>query len=147
MFHWALNTSLSLLILFHKQHFYKRRQAEIGKKIKQMLSNTPKLNFSYLTIIHILHLRYCSKIMGHILKTKQKSKHVFFHETTQIITMKTKMKKKNRLHRCGKNRLGLDMDTNIVNKKVSLYFFFLSRFFFTNIHESQNCRGSGRAFP
>ena len=89
-----------------------------------MLSNNPKLNFIYLTIIHILHLRYCSKIMGHILKTKQKSNHVFFHETTQIITMKTKMKKKNRLHRCGKNRLGLDMDTNVVNKKVSLYFFF-----------------------
>ena len=29
--------------------------------------------------------------MGHILKTKQKSNHVFFHETTQIITMKTKI--------------------------------------------------------
>ena len=99
-----------------------------------MLSNTPKLNFSYLTIIHILHLRYCSKIMGHILKTKQKSKHVFFHETTQIITMKTKMKKKNRLHRCGKNRLGLDMDTNIVNKKVSLYLFLFSISLFFHEH-------------
>ena len=88
--------------------------------------------------------------MGHILKTKQKSNHVFFHETTQIITMKTKMKKKNRLHRCGKNRLGLDMDTNVVNKKVSLYFFFfffsISLFFHehSRITELQAKR---RAFP
>ena len=41
--------------LFYKQHYYKQRQAEIGKKIKQMLSNTLRLNFCYLKIIHILH--------------------------------------------------------------------------------------------
>ena len=57
---------------FYKQHFYKHRHAEIGRKIKQMLRNTLRLNFSYLTIIHILHLRYYSKIIVHILKSKQK---------------------------------------------------------------------------
>ena len=28
----------------YKPHFYKQNQAEIGKKIKQKLSNTPRLN-------------------------------------------------------------------------------------------------------
>ena len=41
---------------------------------KQMLSNTLGLNFSYLKIIHILHPRYHPKIIGHILKNKQKDK-------------------------------------------------------------------------
>ena len=49
---------------FHKQHFYKQRQAEIGKKMKQMLSNTLRLNFCYLKIIHILHPRYHQKIIS-----------------------------------------------------------------------------------
>ena len=31
--------------LYYKQHFYKQRQAEICKKIKQKLSNTLRLNF------------------------------------------------------------------------------------------------------
>ena len=40
------------------------------QKIKQTLSNTQRLNFSYLAIIYILHLRYHQKIMGNILKNK-----------------------------------------------------------------------------
>ena len=44
-----------IYIPFFKQHFYKQHQAEIGKKIKQMLSNTLRLNLCYLKIIHILH--------------------------------------------------------------------------------------------
>ena len=35
---------------FYKQHIYKQRQAEIGKKITQMLSNTMRLNFCYLKL-------------------------------------------------------------------------------------------------
>ena len=45
-------------LFFNKQHFYKQCQGEIGKKIKQMLSNTLRLNFFYLKIIVILHPRY-----------------------------------------------------------------------------------------
>ena len=37
-----------------------------------MLSNTPRLNFSYLKIINILHTRYQPKIMGYILKKQVK---------------------------------------------------------------------------
>ena len=65
-------TSEAVSRFFYKKHFYKQRQAEIGKKIKQMLSNTLRVNFSYLKMIHILHLRYYSKIIVHILKRKQK---------------------------------------------------------------------------
>ena len=56
---------------FNEKHFYKQRQAEIGKKIKQMLSNTPRLNFCYLKIILFLHPRYHPKIAGDILKNEQ----------------------------------------------------------------------------
>ena len=44
---------------FYKQHIYKKRQAEIGKKkITQMLSTTMRLNFCYLKLflffIHVI---------------------------------------------------------------------------------------------
>ena len=52
---------------FYKKIFYKQCQAEIGKKIKQKLSNTLRLNFLYLKIIHFLHTPYHPRI-GDILK-------------------------------------------------------------------------------
>ena len=64
---------------FYKQHFYKQHQAEIGKTIKKilhnilMLHNILSLNFCYLKIIHIIHPLYNRKIIGHILKNKQKN--------------------------------------------------------------------------
>ena len=85
---------------FYKQHVYKQRQAEIGKKSRQMLSNTLRLNFCYLKIIHILHTRYHPWITGHILKAKQKNKYVCIYEIIRLIIMKIKMKMKNRSHRC-----------------------------------------------
>ena len=45
-----------------------------------MLSNTLRLNFCYLNIIHILHPCYYPKIIGHIQKNKQKEKYVFKNE-------------------------------------------------------------------
>ena len=65
-----------------------------------MLSNTLRLNFCYLTIIHNLHL----KIIEHNLKNNQKSKHVLIYEITQLIIMKMKIKMKSRSHRYSKNR-------------------------------------------
>ena len=59
---------------FYKQQFYKQRQAEIGKKIKQKLRNILRLNFCYLTIIGILHPRYNTKIIRNILKKCTKNK-------------------------------------------------------------------------
>ena len=69
-----------------------------------MLSNTMRLYFSYLTIIHIFLLTLQSKIIGDILRYKQKSKVLLIHEITQLIIMKMKIKTKNRSHRYGKNR-------------------------------------------
>ena len=46
-------------------------------------------------IIHIFHPCYHPKIIEHILKNKQKKKHVFIHEITRLIIMKMKMKMKN----------------------------------------------------
>ena len=81
-----------------------------------MLSNTLWVKFSYLTIIHILHPRFHPKIKGHILRNKQNSKCVFIHEIAQLIIMKRKMEMKKYHKDTTKIDLGLDMDTNIVNK-------------------------------
>ena len=64
-------------LCIYKQHFNKQRQAEIGKKIKQKLSNTLRLNFCLLKIIPSLHPRYHPKIIGDILKTEQNEVCVF----------------------------------------------------------------------
>ena len=69
-----------------------------------MLSDTVRLNFSYSKIIRIPHPRYHSKTIGHILKKKQKSKHVCIHEIMRIIMMKMKMRMKNRSYRYDINR-------------------------------------------
>ena len=73
-------------------------------KIKQNQSNTLWLNFFFLKIIHILHTRYRSKMMGHILKSKQKNKCVCIHDALRLIIMKMKMKMKKRSLRYGKNK-------------------------------------------
>ena len=59
-------------------------------KIKQMLSNTPRLHFCYLKIIHILHPRYHPKVIGHILKNKQKIKYDCVHEIMRLIILKNR---------------------------------------------------------
>ena len=62
------------------------------------------LNFSYLTIIHILPPRYHPKAIAYILRNKQKSKCVFIHEITRLIIMKMKIKMKYRSHGYDTNR-------------------------------------------
>ena len=74
------------------------------QKIKQMLRNTLRLNFSYLKIIHILHQRYHAKVTGHILKNKQNDKYVCIHEIIRLIIKKMKMKMKNGSYRYDINR-------------------------------------------
>ena len=60
--------------------------------------NSLWLNFYYLKIIYIFQPRYHPKVIGHILKNKQKNKCVCIHETKRLIKMKIKMKMKNRSH-------------------------------------------------
>ena len=69
-----------------------------------MLGNTLRLNFSYFTVIQILHPHYHPETIGHILRNKQKRKSVFINEITQLLIMEMKVKMKNRSHRYSKNR-------------------------------------------
>ena len=64
------------------------------QNIKQILSNTLRLNFGHPKINCILHPSYHLTITGHSLKHKQKSKHVCIGEFMQltIIKMRKKMK-------------------------------------------------------
>ena len=59
-----------------------------------MLSNTARLDFCYLKVIHILYPRYHPKIIEYILKNKQNKKCVGVHKIIQLIIMKMKMKMK-----------------------------------------------------
>ena len=81
---------LSYTRFLYQQYFYKQRQTEIGKKIKEILSNTLRLK-----IIHVLHQRFHPKVIGHILKSEQKNKCVF----VRLNMMKMTMKMKNRSRR------------------------------------------------
>ena len=103
--------------LFYKQPIYQQSQAW---KVKQMLRNTLRLDFCYSKIIHIPPDH--PKIIGHILKIKQKSKCACIHEIIQLIIIKMEMKMKIRSHRQDINRPRLYMDTNIVNiESVSVW--------------------------
>ena len=86
---------LSYTRFLYQQHFYKQRQTEIGKKIKEILSNTLRLK-----IIHVLLQRFHPKVIGHILKSEQKNKCVF----VRLNMMKMTMKMKNRSRRYDRNR-------------------------------------------
>ena len=97
--------NFSLFSLLNCTHFFYLSNTFISNarlkltKIKQMLSDTLRLNFCYLKMIHILHPHYHPKLIGHILKIKQKNKCVYIHEIMQLIIMGIKMKMKNRSHR------------------------------------------------
>ena len=54
--------------------------------------------------VHILHPRYHPKMIGDILKNKQKNKCVFIHKIIRLIIMKMKIKMKNRSYRDDINR-------------------------------------------
>ena len=60
--------------------------------------------WSNLALIGILHPRYHLTITGHILKNKQKNKHVCIREIMQLIIMKMKTKMKIDSHKYGINR-------------------------------------------
>ena len=83
-----------------------------------MLSNTLRLNFSYLEIIHIIQPRHHPKIIGHILRNKQKNKCVCIHEIIRLMIMKITMRMKKGSHIYDIKRPRSDMDTDIVNIKI-----------------------------
>ena len=74
------------------------------QEIKQMLNNTLRINFWHPKIIGTLHPCYHLAITRHILKNKQKNKHVCINEIMQSIIMKMKTKMKIDSRKYGKNR-------------------------------------------
>ena len=68
-------------------------------KIKQNLSNTLRLNFCYLKMIFFLHPHYHPKIIGVIQGYYTKIKYVCLNEVIRLMTMKMRLKMKNRSHR------------------------------------------------
>ena len=76
--------------LFISNTFISNARLKLAKNQSNVVKQ--RLNFCFLKIIHILHPRYHPKIMGHILKNKQKNKCVCIHELTLLIM---KMKNEN----------------------------------------------------
>ena len=69
-----LHFSLEYMICFIRNTFISNVRLKLATKIKQMLSNTMRLNLCYLKIIHILPLNSHPTIIVNILKNKQKNK-------------------------------------------------------------------------
>ena len=84
---------------FISNTFISNARLKLAKKVKQILSNTLRLNFWYLEVLGIFHPRYHPKIKGHILKNSQRNKYACIHETMRLIIMKMKIKINNRSHR------------------------------------------------
>ena len=57
---------------------------------------------------------------GTYSKKYAKKQVCLYHEIIRLITMKMKMKMKNGSHRYDINRVGIGMDTNMVNVKSAL---------------------------
>ena len=83
----------------------------------------PEIEFLLFEIIDILHQRFHPKIIGHILKNKQKNNYVCIHEIIRLIIMKMKMKMKNRSHRYDTNRLRPRHGQKYRKYKVSQFYF------------------------
>ena len=102
--HYINGLSRRSVLLFQEIHvFFMSKKCWNWQKIKQKLSNTVNMNFCYLKIIRFLHWRYHPKIIGDILKIK-KIKHVCLNKVIWLMTIKMRLKMKNRLHRYKINR-------------------------------------------
>ena len=108
---WLIFNMREAFLQYASQHsFFKKSNTFISNsrlklaKIKQILSNTLRLNFWHAKIIGILHPRYHLTITGYILKNKQKNKHVCIHNIMQLIMMKMKTKMKKDSRKYGINR-------------------------------------------
>ena len=85
--------------------------------MKEKLSNTLRLNFSYLRGIRFLHPCYHPKEIGHIKNNVQKYKCGCFNEIMSLITMKMKIKIKKHPRDTPYIDPGLDINASILNIK------------------------------
>ena len=85
--------------------------------MKQKLNNTLRPKFCYLKIIHSLHPpRYHPKIIGDLLKNVQKT------STDKLMTMKMRLKTKNR-----SNRYDINRPRDRLGHKYTKYEMYLSK--------------------
>ena len=107
-FGWPLTWGKLFCNTLHYTLFFKKSISFISnarlnwQKIKQMLSNTLRLN--YWQIIGILHPCYHLIITGYILKNNRKNKYVCIHEIMQLIILRMKTKMKIDIRKYGINR-------------------------------------------
>ena len=94
--------STKYTLFFISNTFISKARLKLGGKNQVMLRNTLRLNFCCFNIIHILHPRNHSKIIGHIPKNKQRNKCVCVDEIVRLIVMKMKVKR--RSYKCDINR-------------------------------------------
>ena len=87
---------LSNARLFYKQHFFMQRWATIWEKIKHKLINTLRLNFPYLKIYMLSSSTLSCENNS---KNCTKSKYVCFNDVIWLITIKMRLKIKNRSQR------------------------------------------------
>ena len=98
-----LNWKSTTRFFFNKQHFYKPQQTEVGKIIKQKLSNNLMLKSCYLEIMRFLYSCYHPKLICDILRDVKKTS-VWLNEIVWLITMKMRLEKKNGSQRYDINR-------------------------------------------
>ena len=89
---------------FNKLFFCKQRHAEIGEKIKQKLSNTLVLNFCYLRFICFFSSTLSFKHNRKYSKKSTKNKYGCLNAYMWLMTMKMRLKMKNRSSRYDINR-------------------------------------------
>ena len=107
--------------LFYKQHFYKQHTPGWKwQKIKQKLSNTLRLNFYRLKIIHSLHPLFSSKTNLRYSKKCAKSKCIRFNQAIWLIAMKMRLKMKYGSHRHDINRTWLRHELKYTWHKMCL---------------------------
>ena len=91
--HFVLNTHaffISNTFISNARLKWEKHQAKLSKNLR--------LNFYYLKLVHFLHPRYHPKIIGDILKNVQKTS-TPFNEVIWLMTMKTRLRMKNRSYR------------------------------------------------
>ena len=107
---------ICLHAFFYKQHFYKQSQTEIGKKLSKSL----RLNLRYLKIIPFFSTTLSPKNSRKCCKKYTKSKYVCLNEVIWLMSMKMRLKMKNRSLRYNINRPRLRHGNKYTKYKMCL---------------------------
>ena len=82
---WSLTRLPWYMLFFYISNTFVSNARLKWAKNQANVKQHPEAELCYLKIIHIFPTRYHPKIMGHILKSKQKNKCVCIHEIMQLM--------------------------------------------------------------